>query len=437
MSLREQPPNNQVYNKLFTPCCSKYFVAIELQLSLRAAQEGTEKGDQVRAVGAGFDGLVVLAGYTTGSWSRENLGGADFFAVMVDLNPLETPAPATLKPSSSPTISPTQLSHSPEFLSSTPPQGQSIHSPSVASESPELIVSSNPTSYSPLERDIPTPMPVRASSVSSTGTTIIVICVTITGAALLLSLACAVLRRRRRARTKNAPSLRPVSPRNLPKNGSNGRKRKDGPPPSYDDAVHFSDVSTLHKQQRASPVRRGFRTTFGSNALDQQQNSVRVTPFGGTHGGQIPGQEMAVGSDLRPIASVDSFQGHMPSNYFSDSATGRYRAAPTALCHEGLAYDVMDAAQKVVESYSLPMAGKAARLVSTLVQLISKSTDNTEDIRRNLERCRSIMTVFQRAALVLDKVIGNAVSALQTHIHNFPIRSFDPYYVINLVRFVR
>lgn len=37
-------------------------------------------------VTGGYNGLVILSGSTEGNWTEANLGGGDFFAVMMDTN---------------------------------------------------------------------------------------------------------------------------------------------------------------------------------------------------------------------------------------------------------------------------------------------------------------------------------------------------------------
>ena len=55
----------------------------------------------VVGVSGGFDGLVLLAGRTNGSWSEENLDEDQSVMIMVDISPqlgLHTPSPSTISP---------------------------------------------------------------------------------------------------------------------------------------------------------------------------------------------------------------------------------------------------------------------------------------------------------------------------------------------------
>lgn len=48
----------------------------------RGAQGGTTADDAAHAVAVTENGDVVLAGYTRGDWTTQNLGGSDFAVVM-------------------------------------------------------------------------------------------------------------------------------------------------------------------------------------------------------------------------------------------------------------------------------------------------------------------------------------------------------------------
>lgn len=55
---------------------------LDVQICFGAAQGGTMEDDSASAVSVTESGDVVLAGYTSGNWTTQNLGGSDFAAVM-------------------------------------------------------------------------------------------------------------------------------------------------------------------------------------------------------------------------------------------------------------------------------------------------------------------------------------------------------------------
>ena len=58
-------------------------------VSALCGQDGTDEFDSVSAAVVGHDDSIVLAGYSSGSWSGIAPGGADFTAVKLDADGIE------------------------------------------------------------------------------------------------------------------------------------------------------------------------------------------------------------------------------------------------------------------------------------------------------------------------------------------------------------
>lgn len=64
----------------------------------------------------------------------------------------------------------------------------------------------------------------------------------------------------------------------------------------------------------------------------------------------------------------------------------------------------MEAGHHLASHSAIPGLCEAARLVSILVKLVTDYQDGTRDVEWRVKRCRSIITVLERAGAVLGKV---------------------------------
>lgn len=70
----------------------------------------------------------------------------------------------------------------------------------------------------------------------------------------------------------------------------------------------------------------------------------------------------------------------------------------------GIATAVAESAHELARSSQIPGVSETAAAVSILVNLLTDNQDNKKSAEASLRRCRSIVTMLQRAAKVLDKV---------------------------------
>lgn len=79
---------------------------------------------------------------------------------------------------------------------------------------------------------------------------------------------------------------------------------------------------------------------------------------------------------------------------------------PTSQGGYDVAKAVLEIAHKLARQSQCPGVSEAATLVSTLVNLISDGRSSSADVDARLKKCRLLVTMLERAAMVLGKVRG-------------------------------
>lgn len=374
-------------------------------------KNGTSENDIALGVTGGYDGLVVLAGLTNGSWTEANLGGNDSFAVMLDVKNaiFETPAPTMIA-----TTPPTSY---------TPPPSQLERSSSSKDLLPSPLYSAT---FSPTSSVSDSDAKSELSSVITIITVVSVVLVIV----LLAFGVMAFIRRRRKAQREKFGAIPATFSGNPDSSEPVARGRRFINLSSWNRHTVLRSNRSLANQERAASTTSLPLTGSGSEIRMKPKDLARplalvenIKSFTGQSKATKPIPTRTAEDEKDAESSYSDFnydpsRVNPTSGHYPESSEGRNLSqvslnvssrvlASVALDGVGGADAVQDAAHILANGPPLPVVSEAASLVSILAKLIENSPGNVARRQAKIKRCWSILKMLGRAAEVLGKVMSS------------------------------
>lgn len=121
-------------------------------------------------------------------------------------------------------------------------------------------------------------------------------------------------------------------------------------------------------------------------------------------GGMSSGGARGHTPSISSFRQVPGFDGDIPPFSPSDDAVGPQASAPRDKQPIGVIQAVLQSAEQIAVNSAIPGVGEAATLVSVLVRLVDDSDGNPAAGEWRVRWCRSILVMLQRAEALLGKV---------------------------------
>lgn len=351
---------------------------------LFSLQNGTSGNDGLHAIVTTVSNSeTLLAGFVGGTWAVDDLGGFDFGAVMLD-----TSTPSSAEPTPFPTQFPV-ASNSPSPVSTTfsPTTQPAGYASDVTMLEPTLI----PSTISPQSTTSPT---LTADGVPSS-TLLMVIVVVLSCVLGLIGVAAGGWLYRRRARRTTDGTVSPSAS----ESGYIGRNAEstsgDVPPTQQSTRSPQPNDAVSASSQKKEAVPQATSNGSSSTAADAREmdEGTATNADDGKHDPNTPSQSGETAA-VRDIV--------MPGSSESTTSTGNSCQRPARSL--GVVQAVLEAAQVLARTSTIPGVAEMAGLVVVLVNVAQDDSDITGAGDNTVKRCRSVLLLVQRAAEVLDKV---------------------------------
>ena len=381
---------------------------------------------------AGFGTEILVAGYTTGVWSENNIGQTDFVAALLDTGTLASASPTPFQSqsphlSSFPSVAPTTLSATTN--APTPAMSQSL-------VPTHFIETTTPTGRGPMQapmqhpgtpEQIPTSSPTTAADGDGLTLQSTVMVAVLSGVLFSIGVVCALWLHRKSSRIREAaadsgfgelghvandPDLHSIAaPSRSMLTRQSHLPRKEESSRSFatereQSTTQAASLTSLAATPCVPDVQGQRGTTTSHRRGDSCPREVREGGVERNHERQTNQLTATIKVVEQPaIGGAEAVHDIPEVTEGGNVPTGGSRAPTRGL---GVAQAVMGAARELTRMSQIPGVADVAGLVIILMNLVMDNSEIAGTGDYMVRRCHSVLLLLQRAVGVLGEVSGHA-----------------------------